>query len=181
MAAANFLNLFSPLLSPDSGAEGGFSGSILILGYGNPDREDDGVAWHILDRLASRLDPDSQGMGEETVRSFGRVTLKFALQLMPEMAEEVAEFGRVVFIDAHTGSEPEDLTWLPLAAQFQKSPFTHHMTPATLLSIAESLYGSRPEAVLVAVRGFDFGFRRGLSERTLQLSQQAEQKIWEWI
>ena len=35
---------------------------ILLLGYGNPDREDDGVAWHILRALAVKMGlpaPDS--------------------------------------------------------------------------------------------------------------------------
>lgn len=155
--------------------------TVLILGYGNPDREDDGVAWHLLDRLARRLDPEGQGMGDESVRVFGRIALQFDLQLMPEMAEQVAKADRVLFIDAHTGSEPDDLTWQPLTARFQKSPFTHHMTPETLLSIAESLYGGRPEAVLVAIRGYAFGFRRGLSESTLELAELAEQKIWDWL
>lgn len=181
MTVSNHLNPLRPLLSPDSGAEGGSPAAVLILGYGNPDREDDGVAWHLLDRLARRLDPSGQGMGEETVRAFDRVTLQFSLQLMPEMAEQVAMFDRVLFIDAHTGSEPEDLTWQPLTAHFQQSPFTHHMTPATLLSIAESLYGSRPQAVLVALRGFAFGFQRGLSEQTQKLAELAEQKIWDWL
>jgi hypothetical protein len=27
----------------------------LILGYGNPDREDDGVAWHILKGIANQF------------------------------------------------------------------------------------------------------------------------------
>ena len=181
MPSHDFFRTFTPLLSPDSGAEGGSSAATLILGYGNPDREDDGVAWHLLDRLARRLDSAGEGMEDETTRSFGPITLHFSLQLTPEMAEWVAQFHRVLFIDAHTGAEPNDLTWKPLTAHFQKSPFTHHMTPATLLSITESLYGSRPEAVLVAVRGYAFGFHRGLSDQTLNLADQAEQKIWEWL
>ena len=35
----------------------------LIVGYGNPDREDDGVAWHILQKLAQHYglgQPDAQ-------------------------------------------------------------------------------------------------------------------------
>jgi Ni,Fe-hydrogenase maturation factor len=31
------------------------SSPVLIVGYGNYDREDDGVAWHILERLANHL------------------------------------------------------------------------------------------------------------------------------
>jgi len=28
----------------------------LIIAYGNRDREDDGAAWHILDKLAQQLE-----------------------------------------------------------------------------------------------------------------------------
>jgi len=34
----------------------------LVIGFGNPDRQDDGVAWHVLHALAIRMNlpaPDS--------------------------------------------------------------------------------------------------------------------------
>jgi len=43
------------LLSPETGRAGSPFKRTLILGYGNPDRQDDGVAVHILEMLAKRL------------------------------------------------------------------------------------------------------------------------------
>ena len=40
----------------------------LIIGYGNVDREDDGVGWHILKNLADRIDrtiPEDPGSSIE--------------------------------------------------------------------------------------------------------------------
>ncbi len=153
----------------------------LILGYGNPDREDDGAAWHILAGLARRLGrPVPEDYPEGFDESGQEPELIFALQLTPEMAEMLAGYERVCLIDAHTGSVPEDLHAEKIDPRFQTSPFTHHMTPQTLVSLVESLYRRRPDAVLVSVRGYQFGFGGSLSARTGALVKQAEDWIWAW-
>jgi Ni,Fe-hydrogenase maturation factor len=68
-----------------------------------------------------------------------------------------------------------------ISAQFQASPFTHHMTPETCLSLSQALYGKAPEAVLVSVRGYQFGFENTLSARTAELAEIAVNQIWQWL
>jgi len=154
----------------------------LILGYGNVDREDDGVAYHVLAGIAGRLGENALADFEETLEHQGdSVDLLFVLQLTPELAERVAEYERVCFIDAHTGAVPEEVQVVPVRQEFQTSPFTHHMTPQTLLSFARSLYGKEPEALLVSVRGYSFGFSQTLSPRTAELAAQAIERIWGWL
>jgi hydrogenase maturation protease len=151
----------------------------LIIGYGNLDREDDGVAWHILAEIARRL---GRPVSEDGFFPAGEnPDLWFALQLTPEMAETVAQYDRVVFVDAHTGAVAEELHFERLSAGFQASPFTHHLTPQTCLSFAKTLYGREPEAVLVSVRGYEFGFATTLSPRTTALAVLATDRIFEWI
>ncbi len=56
---------------------------ILFIGYGNPDREDDGVAWHILREVALRFGlpvPDSY---EDEFPLDGPADFSFYLQLAP--------------------------------------------------------------------------------------------------
>jgi hydrogenase maturation protease len=154
----------------------------LIIGYGNPDREDDGVAWHILADLASRLGrevPESYETGFEPQGE--QVDLLFQLQLMPELAETIAAYDQVCFVDAHTGAVPHDVHFTELQPQFQASPFTHHMTPETCLSLAQALYLQAPQGVLVSVRGYQFGFSRRLSPHSAELAEQAGELIWEWL
>lgn len=153
----------------------------LILGFGNADRQDDGVAWHVLARLANAWNipvPDSPADGLEV--ACGSVDLLYALQLYPEMAETIAGYDRVCFIDAHTGAVPEDIYIQDLKPQYQKSPLTHHMTANTILELTRALYGIEPEARLVSVRGYEFGFSQQLSPRTNQLAQQAAELIKNW-
>jgi len=154
----------------------------ILIGYGNPDREDDGVAWHILAALSARLGYPVPDLYRDGFEPQGKpIDLMFRLQLMPELAEIIAGYDRACFIDAHTGAVPEEVHVAQVDAQFQASPFTHHMTPETCLSIAKTLYGKSPEAVLVSVRGYQFGFSHTLSPRTASLAQAAVDRIWEWL
>jgi hydrogenase maturation protease len=155
---------------------------VLIFGYGNADRQDDGVAWHVLVEVATRLGrgvPSSPD--DEFPLSAEPPNFLFELQLMPEQAETIADYDRVCFVDAHTGAVPNDVNVEPLSGEFQSSPFTHHLTAATLLSFAETLYGHAPESILVSVRGYEFGFVRALSKRTASLAEEATDKIVKWV
>ena len=158
--------------------------SILILGYGNPDRQDDGVAWHILSRIACRLGRSAPASLEEG--SFypegDYPHLYFLLQLTPEISETASAYDRICFVDAHTGRVPDEISLVTLEPEFQSSPFTHHLTPQSCLSLAKSIYGRVPaDAILISVRGYDFGFEPALTEKTSLLADQAVEKILNWI
>jgi hydrogenase maturation protease len=153
----------------------------LLIGYGNPDRQDDGVAWHILRALATRLSlpvPDSY---EDEFPRNNRLDLAFYLQLTPEMAEDLAAYERVCFVDAHTGNVPTEVQFQKVEQTFQHSPFTHHLTAQSLLSMCNTLYGKTPEAVLLSVRGYQFEFERTLSAETSALVPPAVEQIMRWI
>lgn len=154
----------------------------LIFAYGNFDREDDGVAWHIAKMLAQKYGQDFPDSPEDEFPLPGPYPhIRFDLQLLPELAEELVNYERVVFIDAHTGAVPDDLNIQELSPSFQNSPLTHHMTPQTVLEIAKTLYNAQPQALLVSVRGYQFGFSRELSAQTAELAAQAVMKIEVWL
>lgn len=154
----------------------------LIFGYGNADRQDDGVAWHVLREIMSTngiaLVEDSEIHHQDTNQD---VDYEFQMQLTPELADDLNLYDRVCFIDAHTGAVPEDVHFERVNPGFQKSPFTHHLTPASLLSIAETMHKRVPETILVSVRGYEFGFSQSLSPATQALTRQAVDIIMEWL
>jgi hydrogenase maturation protease len=162
----------------------------LVIGYGNPDREDDGVAWHIIRTLAvrfGRLDANTQtesildlDVGEPLLGD-NAPDLMVELQLMPEIAEKIAAYDKVCFVDAHTGAYENDLYVEHPKAEFQNSPFTHHLTPQTCLILTKTAYGRTPEALVVSVRGYKFGFALGLSPQTAQLADEAVETILAWL
>jgi hydrogenase maturation protease len=154
---------------------------LLLLGYGNPDREDDGVAWHILRALTLNLGLDSPESYEDEFPEFARIDFVFHLQLTPEMAEDISAYEYVCFVDAHTGNIPEPVRLIDVASKFQASPFTHHLTPQSLLSLCETIYEKKPEAALLSVLGHRFLFSRQLSGETARLVPQAVQLICDWM
>ncbi|MCL4297282.1 MAG: hypothetical protein KJ077_16210 [Anaerolineae bacterium] len=175
----------------------------LIIGYGNPDREDDGVAWHVLEKLAHRFNSPIATVDElaliahlthsggETETDGGSgsllalaqrpVHLAFALQLTPEMAETLAQYQRVCFIDAHTGAYSEEIRVAPVEPGYQASPFTHHLTPESCLTLAETLSGHVPAGLMVSIRGYRFGYGIELSDQTAALVDKALVQILRWI
>ncbi|HEU5092783.1 MAG TPA: hydrogenase maturation protease [Nitrospira sp.] len=154
---------------------------LLLLGYGNPDREDDGVAWHILRALTRKLGLAAPGSYEDEFPEFALIDFAFHLQLTPEMAEDISAYESVCFIDAHTGNIPEPVRLIEVESEFQASPFTHHLTPQSLLSMCETIYGRKPDAALVSVLGHRFLFSRQLSAETEKLVPDAVELIWGWM
>lgn len=154
----------------------------LIIGYGNIDRQDDGVSWHILSRIAELLgvpdclDPD---LGCEIDTPL--VDLRFMLQLTPEITESMAAYARICFIDACAYPLQKGVSLVQLESQYQPSPMTHHMTPETCLSICQALYNKQPQAVLLTTAAHEFGFSRSLSPQTSALVEQAVNQLQEWL
>ena len=70
--------------------------AVLVIAWGNPLREDDAVAWHVLEALR-RLQPR---------QSLPALHLRHAQQLTPEMAECVSRAAGVVFVDARRDGTP---------------------------------------------------------------------------
>jgi len=154
----------------------------LIIGYGNVDRQDDGVGWHILKHIAARVGyqiPQEPGSTIEIETT--TVALLYVYQIYPELAETLSHYDRVCFVDAHTSDIASEISWTVISPIYEKSPLTHHMTPKTVLSITNTIYDHVPEAILVSVQGTKFGFERNLSPKTEKLAQLASDKIWGWI
>jgi hydrogenase maturation protease len=121
---------------------------ILVIGYGNPLRGDDGVGNLLAQHLVER-NRDCE------------VEILPCHQLTPELAEPVSRACVVVFIDAQEGRETGDLsvrTVQPLSGPVEGA-FTHNVTPETLLGAARTLYGASPEGVVITIEGhsFDYG------------------------
>ncbi len=146
----------------------------IFLGYGNPDRGDDGVAWHILKTLFAEKGNNDIDLFDLDVNPLTeKVDVWFNFQLLPEISELIVDYKKAVFIDAHTGEIKEDLNFQEIKPAYQNAPFTHHMTAASLLAVTESIHGHYPQSWLLSVRGYSFKFEQSLTPRTLELSNKA--------
>ena len=59
----------------------------LFFGFGNKDRQDDGVAWHVLNGLSVALGNPATAEIAEDFAQTSEPALVFQLQLMPEQSE----------------------------------------------------------------------------------------------
>lgn len=154
----------------------------LIIGYGNADRQDDGVAWHVLSGIARKLGRPVPAAPEDGYFPEGQeIDLWYDLQLAPEMSMDFAQYERICFVDAHTGNIEQEIRLLPVDDSPATSAFTHHLTPAACLALTRTIYKKNPEAVLLSVRGYQFGFARTLSAETEALVEQAVELLWNWV
>jgi hydrogenase maturation protease len=131
--------------------------AVLIIGYGNPLRGDDGLglaaAAALTQLLADR--PDVQVI---TVH-----------QLTPDLAELIAGYATVIMLDAHAGETPGELVVTRIAPVAGRSqPFSHYLSPAELLTVTEALYDRRPAVWLAGLTGSSFEVGHSLSEPVRQ-------------
>ncbi len=131
---------------------------ILFIGYGNPLREDDGVGWAAAEMLF-HTDHRSRFTAHDS-----RLTVETTHQLLPELADSISQADLVIFVDAAVDGEPGEIR-CQVVRPFPQPPgaFSHHVSPAGLLQMAQELYGRCPPAYLFTVTAASMGFDEGLS------------------
>jgi hydrogenase maturation protease len=125
--------------------------SILIIGYGNTLRGDDGVGYLVAETVAEWRFPQ--------VRSIA------VHQLLPELAADITDVKIVVFVDAVVAidSPAPNITIAPLVAGEDAIFSTHLITPQLLLGMTQKLYGATPVAYLLTIPAIDFTLSTTLS------------------
>ena len=128
---------------------------VLIIAYGNPMRCDDGLGLRAAEEL-SRL-----GMLPD-------IEITTCYQLAPELAEEVSQASLVVFVDAARSGVPGQIVTACVRPCQQRSVFTHDFSPASILGLAQELYGKCPEAHVVSVCGECFDHGEAISVKVME-------------
>ena len=129
---------------------------VLLIGYGNPGRRDDG--------LGPALAAGIERLGIPDVR------VESDYQLTVEDAVDVAGHQVVIFADADCRG-PAPFSFSPLQPAASQGFSSHGIEPQEVLGLAQTLFGRRPEAYLLGIRGYDF---EPLQER---LTAQAEKNL----
>jgi len=154
--------------------------SMLVIGYGNPYRRDDGVGLAVVNGLRALqgwllLEEGMDGLEELE----GELDTLFVQQLTPELAEIVSRYEEVIFVDAHMGQCPELLREVSLEPAARLPAVSHHLHPQALLALAQTLFGKAPRGRLLSIRGHDFDFGTELSLETREGVKGAVERIWE--
>jgi hydrogenase maturation protease len=150
----------------------------LIVGFGNTFRRDDGVARVVINNLRERADRPPLPPLDDGFDDLGHpIDTVVMHQIVPELAEILADYEFVIFVDAHVATLPDPIHQEELEVGF-KTPFvSHQFHPSTVLALAKQMHGEAPEAVLLSLLGHDFDFGEGLSEETHELVPEAVTRI----
>lgn len=111
---------------------------VLVIGYGNALRTDDGLGWHAAERLAD--DPRLAG-----------ATVLQRHQLTPELALDISRAAFVVFVDASRDPAGAISVEPVEAAADATLSWSHHVDPSVLIALSRDLYGRAPDTVAVSV------------------------------
>jgi hydrogenase maturation protease len=153
---------------------------ILLIGYGNPGRLDDGLGPALAERF--------QGLEKSTKLSCNdfqgleNLTVESNYQLNVEDAAQIAEHDVVVFADASTDAEPP-YTFTPVVAEAGGLSFSSHSVSASqLMGMVEELFGKKPEAWMLAIRGIEFNkFGETLSASAIEHLDCAVEFLKNWM
>jgi len=124
---------------------------VLIIGYGNRLRGDDGIGPVIAEELQKCL-------------SGAHLRILALHQLGPELAQDCSEADLVVFIDAVQTESPGEVSISWLRQEAARPDFiAHYLEPQFLLTAAKQWYGKAPAAALITVGGANFKYETELS------------------
>jgi len=129
-------------------AEGG---DVLVIGYGNPGRMDDGLGPAVIEAL-------------EKLALEG-VDVDADYQLIVEDAAEVATHKVVVFADAAEAG-PEPFFFRPVEPKAELGFSSHGCEPEAVMALAHELFRADTKGYILGIRGYEFNeFREALSNR----------------
>jgi hydrogenase maturation protease len=152
--------------------------STILIGYGNRERCDDGVAYHVIEAVRQRMrHRGTSAVGAGPATSRGGITAMFFPQLLPELAPELAAHDRLVFVDAHVDPGLGRINWRHLQPGGHFSPLTHHLSPEALMALCALYRRHPPVGDLLSVRGHVFGHGRHLSAETSALITEAALQV----
>lgn len=128
---------------------------ILFIGYGNPGRQDDGLGPAFIQALEN--DPDI----------CEKINLSSNYQLTVEDAYDIADYSKVVFVDASL-TAPSPFTFDPVQGDKQQILGSHQLHPESVIQLCQTLYEEQPEAYILAIRGYEFDeFKEALSKQAM--------------
>ena len=104
---------------------------LLVIGYGNTLRSDDGVGPRVAEELTAQRLPGLEALA--------------CPQLTPELAEPVSRASRVIFVDAALGNRI-GVELRELSPADSSQVMAHAADPQTILALSRDVFGQSPKA-----------------------------------
>lgn len=115
--------------------------TVLLIGYGNPGRLDDGLGPALADAIEAM--------------NLSGVTVDSNYQLSVEDADAISQHDFVLFVDASvSGREP---FWLDRVDPRKEVSFSSHsISPEALMDMANNMLKGNTQGYILGIRGYEF-------------------------
>lgn len=143
-----------------------FLADLLVIGYGNTLRRDDGVGPRVAEAIEAMRLP--------------RVWTLSLPQLSPEHGECLARVKQAIFVDASIDASidaPGEVHMRPLEPAASTRVTAHSVSAPTLLAIARDLFGRAPRSWILTISATDLTFGEELSPAVAAAAEAAIAKI----
>jgi hydrogenase maturation protease len=130
---------------------------ILLYGYGNPGRQDDGLGILVTQKIEAWA-KENQMTSVVTDTNY---------QLNIEDAYNLNEYDKVIFADAST-ENIKDYKFCQLKPILNPRFSMHSVSPEFVIGLCQEIYNDIPDAYLLHVKGYEWDFMSELSRKANQ-------------
>jgi len=132
---------------------------ILIYGYGNPGRQDDGIGACFINKV-------NKWIKDEHLCD---IITDCNYQLNIEDAALISEFHTVIFVDASIVEDIENFKMIEIQPVHETVEFSMHaVSPAYVLDLCRKIYNIYPKTFVLHIKGYEFEFVETISEKAMQ-------------
>ncbi len=132
---------------------------ILIYGYGNPGRQDDG--------LGSRFIELCDAWTKE--QNLAQVYTDTNYQLNIEDAAEISGYDTVIFVDASVVEDLTDYKLETVEPDDARIEFTMHAVSVSyVVDLCQKIYNKSPKAYVLHIRGYEYDFKEELTPKAAE-------------
>lgn len=137
--------------------------NILVYGYGNPGRQDDGLGIAMIDLLESWID----------VNEITHIQLDRNYQLNIEDATVLNGKDFVIFVDASVDDNTQKYKLVPVQPSPKVAFTMHATTPGFILHLCKEMFDTEPVTWLMHIKGLAWEMKEELSTEARNNLQEA--------
>ena len=145
---------------------------LLVYGFGNPGRQDDGLGPAFAEKV------------EKWALSEGitHIVTDSNYQLNVEDAQLISEFDIVVFADASIEEQVKTFLFDRIEACDAEVKYTlHAASPGYILELCHQMYQKFPDTWLMHIHGDEWDFKEGLTAKARQNLEDAFDHFCKWV
>jgi hydrogenase maturation protease len=133
--------------------------NILVYGYGNPGRQDDGLGVACADQIEEWLQHHDHADIDVDVQSNYQLNIEDALA--------IADKDVAIFVDASIEAI-NDFCFTRVHPSSDVAFSMHAVSPSFVLDLCQNLYDKRPDTYLLHIKGYEWEMKEELSGRAAQ-------------